>query len=112
MPKVLTTAAKIQCSHQGMVQVPSAGQSVLQVDGNPALVTGDLVGKSIAGCTLTPSTTTKPCTSTASMLIGAATLMEVGGKSVLLDTATGITDSTPPGTWSVQAAGQSSLEAR
>ena len=111
MPKALTTAATIKCSHQGTVTVPSAGQSVLEIEGSPALVVGDLVGKSIAGCTLTPSTSTKPCTTTTSMIVGAAMTLEAGGQAVLLDTAQGVTDSNPPGTWSVQAAGQSSVEA-
>jgi hypothetical protein len=110
MPKVLTTGATVKCSHQGTVQVSSAGQSVLEIAGKPALVMGDLVGKSISGCTLTPSTSTKPCTSTTSMIVGDASMMDAGGKAVLLDTATGLTDSTPPGTWSVEAAGQSKLE--
>jgi hypothetical protein len=103
MPKVLTTAAQIKCSHQGTVTIPSAGQSVLEVEGNPVLVLGDLVGKSIA-CPFAQ----KPCTTTTSMILGAATTMEAGGKAVLLETAMGATDS---GTWSVQDAGQSSVEA-
>jgi hypothetical protein len=111
MPKVLTTAAQIKCSHQGTVTVSSAGQSVLEVDGNSVLVLGDLVGKSVSGCTLTPSQSTKPCTTTTSMIVGDAQTMEAGGMAVLLETAQGLTDSTPPGTWSVQDAGQSSVEA-
>ena len=110
MPKVLTTAATIKCSHQGDVQASSAGQSQLEIDGKPALVDGDLVGKQIAGCKLPTSQSTKPCMSTTSMLVGAATKLEAGGKPVLLETATGLTDSTPPGTWMVQDAGQSSVE--
>jgi archaellum component FlaF (FlaF/FlaG flagellin family) len=111
MPKMLTTAAKVKCSHQGSVTITSAGQSVLEVDGNSVLVMGDLVGKTISGCTLTPSQSTKPCTSTTSMIVGDAQTVEAGGKAVLLETATGLTDSTPPGTWSVEDAGQSSVEA-
>jgi hypothetical protein len=45
------------------------------------------------------------------MLAGAAAKLEAGGQPVLLDTAQGITDSVPPGTWSVQSAGQSKLDA-
>jgi hypothetical protein len=111
MPKVLTTGATVKCSHQGTVQVSSAGQSVMEIGDKPVLVTGDLEGKSISGCKLTASTSTSPCVSTTSMLIGAATRMQAGGKFVLLDTAMGLTDSTPPGTWSVEAAGQSKVEA-
>jgi hypothetical protein len=45
------------------------------------------------------------------MIVGDAQTMEAGGLAVLLETAQGLTDSTPPGTWSVQDAGQSSVEA-
>jgi hypothetical protein len=111
MGKVLTTAATIKCSHQGTVQVPTAGQSLMQIDGKVVLVDGDLLGKPIAGCKLSPSTTTKPCTTTTSMIAGAATKMEAGGIAVLLETANGVTDSNPPGTWAVESAGQTAVEA-
>ena len=113
MPKVLTTDARVTCSHQGTVQVSSAGQSVLKVGSASVLVDGDLVGKSVSGCTNLPTPGTpslSPCTSTTSMLAGASTKLKAGSKAVLLDSATGMTDSTPPGTWSVQSAGQSKLE--
>ena len=83
----------------------------MQIDGKFVLVDGDLLGKPIAGCTLSPSTNTKPCTTTTSMIAGAATTMEAGGIAVLLEIANGVTDSAPPGTWSVQAAGQTAVEA-
>jgi hypothetical protein len=111
MGKVLTTASTIKCSHQGTVSVSSAGQSDLQIDGNSALVVGDLVGVSISGCTNPSSSSSKQCATTTSMIVGDASTLEAGGKPVLLDTATGLTDSIPPGTWSVSDAGQSIVEA-
>jgi hypothetical protein len=111
MGKVLTTGATVKCSHQGTVDVSSAGQSVMEVGDKPVLVMGDLVGKTISGCSQPQSQSTSPCKTTTSMLVGAATTMDAGGKAVLLDTAQGLTDSIPPGTFSVQAAGQSKVEA-
>jgi hypothetical protein len=114
MPKVLTTAAMVVCSHQGRLQIPSAGQSQLKVGTDFVLIDGDLVGKSISGCLNNPtpgSPSLKPCTSTTSMIAGAATKLKVGTSPVLLENANGMTDSVPPGTWSVQSAGQTKLEA-
>jgi hypothetical protein len=113
MPKVLTTQARVTCNHQGTVQVSSAGQSILKVDGVSVLVDGDLVGEPVTGCTNQPTPATpslKPCTTTSSMLVGASTKLKAGNKAVLLDSANGVTDSTPPGAWSVQSAGQTKLE--
>jgi hypothetical protein len=114
MPKVLTTAATVVCSHQGRVQIPSAGQSKLKVGTDSVLVDGDLVGKTISGCLNNPTPANpsfKPCTSTTSMLAGTASKLKADSKAVLLENANGATDSTPPGTWSVQAPGQTKLEA-
>jgi hypothetical protein len=111
MPKALTTGATVKCSHQGTVGPLAAGQAALKAGGAAVLVEGDLVGATIAGCTLSPSPSTTPCTATTSMLAGAATKLKAGGKAVLLETAKGLTNSVPPGTWSVESAGQSALEA-
>jgi hypothetical protein len=110
MPKVLTAKAEVVCSHQGTVKV-AASQQRLKVGGSPALVMGDLEGKPIAGCTLSPSASTTPCTAVVSTAAGAATKLRAGNKPVLLDTATGITNSVPPGTWTVRSAGQATLDA-
>lgn len=113
MPKPLTTGATVVCSHQGRVQISSAGQSKLKVGTSSVLVDGDLVGKPISGCLNNPTPANpafKPCTSTTSMISGTATKLKAGGMAVLLDNAQGMTDSVPPGTWSVQAPGQTKLE--
>lgn len=110
MPKALTAGARVVCTHQGTVTLV-AGQQTISVGRQPLLVLGDLDGKPIAGCTLAPSPSTAPCTATASMLIGAAAVLKVDGAPVLLENATGLTNSVPPGTWSVQSAGQTILEA-
>jgi hypothetical protein len=115
MPKALTTGAMVVCSHQGRVQILSAGQGKLKVGAAFVLVDGDLVGKSISGCLNNPTPANpsfKPCTSTTSMIAGAATRLKVGTPAlpVLLENANGMTDSVPPGTWSVQSPGQTKLD--
>jgi hypothetical protein len=109
MPKVLTKAAKVKCVHSGDVKV-TASTSRLMVDGDAVLVVGDLDGAQISGCKQPSSSSTSKCQTTISVLTPPSTLLTVDGKAVLLDTAAGATDSVPPGTFSVQAAGQSRLE--
>jgi hypothetical protein len=111
MAKVLTTAATVVCSHgsSGTVKVGD-GQAALKVDGNAVLVKDDVVGGTISGCTFASNTTTA-CKKAGLMSAGEATKLKVNGKAVLLANATGATDSSPPGTWSVQKAGQTKLDA-
>jgi hypothetical protein len=112
MGKVLTSSATITCSHGGTVK-PVPSQQKLTVDGTPVLVDGDLVGATVSGCTNVPPPQGRvPCSATTSMSAGAATKLTVGGKGVLLDSASGQTNSTPaPGTFSVSDAGQTKLTA-
>jgi hypothetical protein len=110
MPKVLTANAEVACSHKGTVKV-AASQQQLTAGGSPVLVMGDMEGKSIAGCTLSPSASTTPCSAVVSTAAGVATKLRAGSKPVLLDTAIGITNSVPPGTWTVRSAGQTKLDA-
>jgi hypothetical protein len=110
MAAVLTTAATVMCSHGGTVQL-SASQHKLTVAGQPVLVDGDLVGATVSGCGQPSSQSTSPCMTTTSMIAGAALKLTAGGNGVLLKSANGITDSLPPGTWSVSDAGQSKLTA-
>jgi hypothetical protein len=109
MPLVLTANARIVCSHLGTVQ-PTPSQRKLTAGGGQVLLMGDLEGASISGCKLA-SPGSKPCSQVASTLAGAAATLRVGGKAALLATARGVTDSSPPGTWFVLSAGQSTLQA-
>ena len=111
MPKVLTAKAQVVCSHQGTVQVV-ASQQKLKAGDSPVLVMGDMEGKAITGCTLPASSSTTPCSAVVSTVAGIATKLSAGSMPVLLDTATGITNSVPPGTWQVRSAGQTKLDAR
>lgn len=112
MPKVLTQGSVLTCAHQGKIQV-TASQSLLKIDGQAVLVQGDLEGKTISGCSTPATPTSKPCTSVVSMTVGAATMIKVGGKAVLLETAMGMTDGVTPAPtniWQVQSAGQTKLD--
>ena len=111
MPKLLTSTAVVQCPHGGKVQITPSQTAVL-AGGNPVLVLGDLDGKPIAGCAQPASSSTKPCTQTLPMLVGASMVATAGGAPALLDTATGMTDGVPPGPWRVLAPGQSRVDAK
>ncbi|MBN1172598.1 MAG: hypothetical protein JXA67_10540 [Micromonosporaceae bacterium] len=110
MPKVLTAAAVVLCPHGGKVQIiPS--QTATAIAGNPVLVVGDLDGKPIVGCAQPVSQSTAPCTATLPMTVGASTAVVAGGVPVLLETATGMTNGVPSGSWQVQSPGQAVVDA-
>jgi hypothetical protein len=81
------------------------------VDSQAVLVEGDLDGASISGCTTPISQTSQPCNTVTQVIGGTAKNLKADNKAVLLDTVQGMTDGVPPGTWSVQSAGQTMLEA-
>lgn len=108
MAKVLTGDAELVCSHQGSVKV-TASQQVLLVRGVPVLTAGDVDGKKVSGCGLESPAT--PCSKVVSTVAGTATVLRAADRPVLLDTATGVTNSVPAGTWQVRSAGQSTLDA-
>ncbi|NRQ31933.1 hypothetical protein HII36_08780 [Nonomuraea sp. NN258] len=110
MPKVLTERAAIGCAHQGTIQ-PRAGQDVLRVGGGGVLVAGDLEGEQVSGCRVEQTNSTSPCRTVLSMITGTSATLTAGGRPVLLETAHGLTDGLPSGTWHVRAAGQSILDA-
>jgi hypothetical protein len=109
MPFVLTTASVVQCSHHALVTLESS-QSKLKAGGSPVLVATDLVGAKVVACP-NIGTNLKPCTSTLSVASGTSTKLSVDNQPVLLQTAQGPTDSTPPGVWTVTSAAQSALSA-
>ena len=110
MAKVITEAAKVICPHGGTITF-TASQQLLQIDDKAVLVQGDEATVSISGCTTTNASAGQaPCV-TITLLAGMATSVTVSEKPVLLETATGLTSSTPPGKWSVVSAGQIKLDA-
>lgn len=113
MPAVLTAASTLRCVHGGTVTV-TPSQSKLKAAGSAVLVQPDLAGASISGC---PNTNAQagqtPCLTITSLIAGASTQLRVDGAAVLLATARGLTNSTPPlpVMWQVAAAGHNVLVA-
>jgi hypothetical protein len=110
MAKVLTAQAVVVCSHGGKVTA-RASQSKFKIGDQPVLVKGDLDGRTIGGCTNQPPPPgKKPCSTTSPVTAGVSQTLSVGDMPVLLDTATGPTDSVPPGIFTVQSAGQTKFD--
>ena len=99
MKRVLTTAATVQCSHQGGV-VLGPGASKLTIRGQPVLLDTDLLGNVDAACTNRPPPTGRvPCTLVVQLTAGAARKLTVRGRPVQLEDTNGSTNSVPvPGT--------------
>ena len=105
--KLVTEDADLRCAHQlGRVSI-AAGQDWVRIEGRKVLVAHDPVSRSIAGCP-NYGPTIKPCTTTLAVQRGYSTLVRIDGCQVCLDTVTGITDGTPPGTvkYQVRDSGQ------
>ena|SRR5688572_18311086 len=94
--RLLTVDALVVCAHElGRVGL-SASQSWLTISGRPVLVEPDPEGRPIAGCP-NVGPTIKPCTTTLKAQVGYSALVRVGGRSVVLESLSGLTDGTPPG---------------
>ncbi|MCF0092565.1 hypothetical protein [Micromonospora sp. MH99] len=106
MAFVLTTSSDVHCPNQG--KVSPTGQSKLTVDHVAVTRPDGISGKSVAGCTITTSNSTKQC-ATVTTATGAAGKLKVGGAGVALDTLSGATDGSSPGLSA--SAGQSKLKA-
>jgi hypothetical protein len=99
--------------HGGTVQL-RASQQRLKVDGQAVLVQGDLMGATVSGCpNNNPAAGQTPCLSITAIIGGIATTLAVNGQPVLLETAKGLTNGTPPAPvlWEVKAAGHTKLAA-
>lgn len=93
----LTEDAVLVCAHElGMVGI-IATQDLVTVERRRVLVKADPEQRPITGC---PNTgpTIKPCTSTLAVKTGYSDWIHIQGRPVCLDTVTGLTDGTPPGT--------------
>ncbi|MGK7872179.1 MAG: hypothetical protein AB4426_02330 [Xenococcaceae cyanobacterium] len=104
---LLTENAKIVCQHElGRVNLNNS-QNLVTVEGKFLLVEKDPEGRAIAGCP-NYGATIKPCTRTLVVQKGYSDLVRIQGKRVCLDTVSGLTDGTPPGTvcYEVRQAGQ------
>jgi hypothetical protein len=115
MPTVLTTASTLRCAHGGELVI-QASTNALVVGGSPVLVQADLLVATVSPGTCTNTNTNlgqKPCLKVTSIITGASTVLTVGGQPVMLETARGLTDASPPlpVLCQVSMAGQSVLEA-
>jgi hypothetical protein len=105
--KWLTVDALLLCQHQlGLVTlIPS--QTLVTIQGRPVLVEPDPETRPIVGCP-NYGPTIKPCTSTLPVQHGYSQFLRIQGRRICLDTVTGLTDGTPPGSvpYQVQQPGQ------
>ena len=105
--RFLTEDAVVICNHVlGTVSIRPA-QDWVTIDGRRVLVDDDPEGRPISGCP-NVGATIKPCQRTLKVQEGYSDWIRIDGKGVCLDTVTGLTDGTPPGTvhYRVQSAGQ------
>jgi hypothetical protein len=103
----LTEDALLVCDHEaGYVNIV-ATQNLVTINGRRVLVEADPEGRPIAGCPWV-SPGMKPCLTTLKVQQGYSSLIAIQGRRLCLDTVTGLTDGTPPGTfkYSVRRPGQ------
>lgn len=109
--KVLTDQADLRCAHDTGKVAISASQTWVRIQGRPTLVRNNPEGCSIAGCP-NYGPTIKPCTVTLAVQRGYSAFVRIDGRPVCLDSITGLTDGTPPGTvqYTVRDSGQVFVE--
>jgi hypothetical protein len=96
--RALTEDALLLCDHGGTVH-EEVRQAWVTIEGRRVLVDNDPERRSISGCPNTnPFLGLKPCTNTLPVIAGYSTFIKIDGHAVCLDTVTGLTDGTPPGT--------------
>jgi len=103
---ILTEDAVLVCKHElGRVGIETK-QKLVTIHGRRVLVEPDPEGRPIKGCPMVVPF--KPCLVTLLVREGYSKLLSIGGIKVCLDTVTGLTDGTPPGTvmYKVNDAGQ------
>lgn len=103
----LTEDAVLLCAHvTGKVDIKHS-QEWVRIEGRRVLVDADPEGKAINACS-NVAPPFKPCLLTLRVEVGYSDLLRIGGQRVCLDTVSGKTDGTPPGTvyYSVRAPGQ------
>src|SRR5262245_9166921 len=114
MPYVLTEGSVLQCVHGGSVKV-QASQSKLKVDDKAVLLQRDLLAATVSNCpNKNVAAGQVQCVKVASITGGISTELKVDGQPVMLETATGQTNGSPPtpSLWQVQTVGQSKLAAK
>ncbi|RPI66332.1 MAG: hypothetical protein EHM38_10280 [Geobacteraceae bacterium] len=108
---ILTEDGLVVCSHElGIVKI-EPGQTLVTIEGRKVLVEIDPQGRPISGCPMV-GPGIKACLTTLAVKEGYSDLMRIDGKRICLDTVTGLTDGTPPGTvkYKVNKPGQNLVE--
>lgn len=104
---LLTEDARLVCTHEvGRVQI-RASQSLVRIEKRRVLVRDDPEGRTIMKCP-NIGAAIKPCTHTLAVRTGYSAFVTIEGHPVCLDTISGYTDGTPPGTvrYEVRRSGQ------
>jgi hypothetical protein len=104
---LLTEDADLRCAHELGAVAIVAGQGWVRIGGRRVLIDDDPQARPITGCP-NAGPTIKPCTATLAVDSGYSELIRINGRRVCLDTLTGLTDGTPPGSveYRVRASGQ------
>ena len=95
--KLLTEDAALVCNHELGKVINQPTQTLVTIGHRQVLVDSDPEGRSIVGCP-NIGATIKPCQLTLKVEVGYSDFVRVDGKRVCLDTVTGLTEGTPPGT--------------
>jgi hypothetical protein len=104
---VLTEDAVVVCMHElGNVDIEGT-QTLVTIGGRRVLVETDPERRSISGCP-NIGASIRPCQTTLEVRVGYSTWMRIGGRRIVLDNLSGLTDGTPPGLvkYKVRTAGQ------
>lgn len=105
--QLLTEDAVLCCAHElGLVGI-STTQSLVSIEDRKVLVAIDPEAKPIVGCpNVGPGI--KACLITLKVQTGYSDLVRIDGQRICLETVTGLTDGTPPGTvkYKVRTPGQ------
>lgn len=105
---LLIETGLLSCDHNGTGLVHNRpSQDLVRISGRRLLVESDPVLSPITSCD-NIGIGMKPCTSTLNVQQGYSDLLRVDGHRACLDTVTGLTDGSPPGTvhYRVRRAGQ------
>jgi hypothetical protein len=104
---ILTEDAVLVCKHEVGIVTNKLSQDFVTIESRPVMVENDPEGRAIKGCPIYPPMG-RPCVTTLKVQTGYSDWLRVDGKRICLDTVTGLTDGTPPGTvkYKVNIAGQ------
>jgi hypothetical protein len=97
--KLLTENSSLKCQHKGVVR-NKPSQNWVTIEKHSVLVDNDPEGRDIDRC---PNRITQagvnPCRKTLKVNLGYSTFIRIDGHAVCLDSLTGLTDGTPPGSF-------------